>query len=64
MKIIIPARSGSKGLPGKNRKLFDFTASIIPEDFIADTFVLTDDPEIYDYGSGAGFGGFTPRLGG
>ena len=46
MKIIIPARLGSKGLPFKNRKLFDFTAGIIPIDKQIDTWVTTNDDEI------------------
>ena len=44
MKIIIPARLGSKGLPFKNRKLFSYTADSIPESF--QVWVTTDDPEI------------------
>ena len=32
MRIVIPAREGSKGLPHKNRKLFKYTADIIPEE--------------------------------
>jgi len=47
MKIIIPARMGSKGLPGKNRTLFRYTADIIPEEYKKDVIVLTDDPEIH-----------------
>lgn len=54
MKIIIPARKDSKGLPFKNRKLFKYTADIIPDDNRKDTWVTTDDPEIMlmakDYG--------------
>jgi CMP-N-acetylneuraminic acid synthetase len=46
MKILIPARMGSKGFPKKNRILFDYTARIIPKDFIKNTVVSTDDPEI------------------
>jgi N-acylneuraminate cytidylyltransferase len=46
MKIIIPARLGSKGLPFKNRTLFDRTASIIPQAKRNSTWVTTDDPEI------------------
>lgn len=46
MKIIIPARRGSKGLPGKNRILFSSTAEIIPLELIKDSYVLTDDPKI------------------
>ena len=43
---VIPARKGSKGLPYKNRKLFDYTASIIPEDCTSQVIVTTDDEQI------------------
>lgn len=46
MKIVIPAREGSKGLPHKNRKLFKYTADIIPEEFKDDAYVLSDDVTI------------------
>lgn len=46
MKIIIPARKGSKGFPFKNRKLFHYTADIIPMGSYEDVYVLTDDPVI------------------
>ena len=41
MKIIIPAREGSKGLPHKNRKLFRYTTDVIPKE--VDAIVTTDD---------------------
>lgn len=37
---------GSKGLPNKNRILFESTASIIPSDKKDDVWVTTDDPVI------------------
>jgi CMP-N-acetylneuraminic acid synthetase len=46
MKIIIPARLGSKGLPFKNRKLFHSTASSIPSHLSNEVWVTTDDLEI------------------
>ena len=46
MKIIIPAREGSKGLPHKNRKLFKHTADIIPDELKGDVYVYTDDADI------------------
>jgi N-acylneuraminate cytidylyltransferase len=46
MKIIIPARKGSKGLPLKNRKLFKYTADIIPISSYENVYVLTDDKKI------------------
>lgn len=46
VKIIIPARLGSKGLPFKNRKLFKHTAEIIPAELREFTWVTSDDLEI------------------
>ena len=46
MKIIIPARKGSKGFPLKNRKLFKYTADIIPDVYKHLTYVVTDDEVI------------------
>jgi N-acylneuraminate cytidylyltransferase len=46
MKIIIPARLGSKGIPFKNRKLFKYTANSIPFSLRRSVWVTTDDPEI------------------
>ena len=46
MRIIIPARKGSKGFPGKNIKLFEYTANSIPDEFRKNVTVLTDDPII------------------
>lgn len=46
MKIIIPARLGSKGLPFKNRKLLDFTLDSIPERMMDKVWVTTDDLHI------------------
>jgi CMP-N-acetylneuraminic acid synthetase len=44
--FVIPARRNSKGLPFKNRKLFEFTAATIPENERPNTIVSTDDEEI------------------
>jgi len=43
---LIPARRNSKGLKFKNRRLFDFTVSEIPEEYLKRTYVSTDDEEI------------------
>lgn len=45
---VIPARKGSKGLPGKNRKLLSFTLDNIPEENRTATIVSTDDEHIVD----------------
>jgi len=54
MKIIIPARMGSKGLPFKNRQLFDYTADSIPDSL--HVWVTTDDPEIKNMAISRKFG--------
>jgi len=46
MKILIPARAGSKGFPYKNRKLLRYTLDTIPADYLANVVVSTDDEEI------------------
>jgi len=46
MKIIIPARKGSKGFPLKNRLLFKYTAKIIPPDVFV--IVTTNDDNILE----------------
>ena len=48
VKFLIPARKGSKGFPLKNRKLFRFTADIIPLSEQKNTIVTTDDEYIYN----------------
>lgn len=55
MKIVIPARMGSKGLPFKNRQLFNKTADTIPEDKTSSVWVTTDDPVIADMAKDRGF---------
>jgi len=55
MKIIIPAREGSKGLPHKNRILFDSTAKTIPGHLKSEVWVLTDDPIIKQLSLDQGF---------
>lgn len=45
---VIPARKGSKGFPGKNRKLFDFTYGIIPKECRDRTIITSDDDYILD----------------
>jgi CMP-N-acetylneuraminic acid synthetase len=55
MKIVIPARKGSKGLPFKNRILFKHTADIIPDDLKQYVYVLSDDKEIINMGISYGF---------
>ena len=45
IKYLIPARKGSKGLPGKNRLLFDETANLLKG---KDVIVSTDDEVIIE----------------
>lgn len=42
-KILIPARRNSKGLPFKNRLLFDYTFNLIPSEHHKNIIVSTDD---------------------
>jgi|TARA_R110000851_G_scaffold76074_2_gene167441 CMP-N-acetylneuraminic acid synthetase len=44
--IIIPARKGSKGFPGKNRYLFDYAVSQIPHEFKSHIVFTSDDDEL------------------
>jgi CMP-N-acetylneuraminic acid synthetase len=53
VKILIPARRNSKGVPLKNRKLFDYTASTIPPKY--SVHVFTDDEVIREYATKYGF---------
>ncbi len=46
MRIVIPARLGSKGFPLKNQKLFRYTADSIPKEKTDSVWVTTDDPKI------------------
>ena len=55
MKIIIPARKGSKGVPLKNRKLFKYTANIIPNEMKHFTYVVTDDENVKQMAMDKGF---------
>ena len=48
MKFVIPARKGSKGLPGKNRILLEHTIEQIPQESQSDVIVTTDDEHIID----------------
>ena len=48
MKFVIPARKGSKGLPGKNRILLDYTIKQVPEEHRGDVIITTDDRHIVD----------------
>ena len=55
MKIIIPARRNSKGLPFKNRTLFKKTADIIPVSHKNIVYVVTDDEKITEMANSYGF---------
>lgn len=55
MRIVIPARLGSKGFPLKNRKLFKYTADSIPKERAGSVWVTTDDPKIKDQAREYGF---------
>tara|TARA_R110002153_G_scaffold41144_3_gene117477 strand:- start:494 stop:1150 length:657 start_codon:yes stop_codon:yes gene_type:complete len=46
LNIIIPARKNSKGLPGKNRILLDYTMRQIPQNYYGNVIVSTDDESI------------------
>ena len=52
MKIIIPARKGSKGLPGKNAILIKHTLSTIPN-YVKDSVIITtNDGKVIDQSVG------------
>ena len=53
--FVIPARRNSKGLPFKNRKLFEFTAATIPKSERTNTIVSTDDEEVSRMAADWGF---------
>lgn len=52
---IIPARKDSKGIKFKNRKLFNYTAIIIPEVFSDKVIVSSDDSHILNASKRFGF---------
>ena len=43
VKLLIPARRNSKGLPFKNRLLFEHTIDTIPTEYFKDLLISTDD---------------------
>ena len=52
MKIIIPARKGSKGLPGKNTILISHTLSTI-QNYVKDNVIITtNDGKVIDQSAG------------
>jgi CMP-N-acetylneuraminic acid synthetase len=55
MKILIPAREGSKGFPHKNRKLFKYAADVIPVEVREKVYVTTDDTVIMEMAKEVGF---------
>ena len=61
MRILIPARAGSKGWPGKNRSLFSKTAEIIPAGLYDQVDVFTNDGVIKSIGRNYGFN-IVPRT--
>lgn len=48
VKFVIPARKGSKGLPGKNRILIEKTLNTIPDEFKKNVYIGTDDEAIIE----------------
>ena len=48
MKIVIPAREGSKGLPHKNRTLLEHTLAKIPKNLKDSVIITTDDKFIIE----------------
>jgi len=48
VKIVIPARRGSKGFPFKNRKLLQYTLNSIPKKYRKMVWITTDDEKIID----------------
>jgi len=48
VKIVIPARRGSKGVPFKNRILLEHTLNIIPDSLKSDVIISTDDDFIIE----------------
>ena len=48
IKYIIPARRNSKGLPFKNRMLFEYTIKSIPYEFLNSVIISTDDEVIIE----------------
>ena len=53
--LVIPARKNSKGLPFKNRSLFEHTAKTIPLEFSSKVVVTSDDWSILEAAEEYGF---------
>tara|TARA_R110001592_G_scaffold340574_1_gene628802 strand:- start:503 stop:1156 length:654 start_codon:yes stop_codon:yes gene_type:complete len=53
--IVIPAREGSVGFPGKNKYLFDYTANIIPDDMKNHVVFTSDDKKLLERSKEIGF---------
>ena len=53
--FVIPARRGSKEFPFKNRKLFKYTADIIPKSLKSRVIVSSDDEEILNMSASYNF---------
>ena len=62
IRYVIPARDGSKGLPHKNRILFDHTFLQIPEEVLKNVYISTDDSEIIERAAGASTLSRAPEL--
>jgi len=53
---VIPCRKNSKGVQHKNRLLWDYTASIIPEELYSRVIVTSDDEYLLDKAKALGMG--------